>query len=330
MNETSKKKQFFWIGFVFIWALFQLACGPQVRNKKPVKAKKKPVPVTKIKKPRKVEKPVPVFQPQAAITTADGKVYEVADFGFYSNHRSFSGGMYYPTSGTIKWPLYLKQGPTWEKIDFAKVKSMTFSKSKSYKWLQIHLVFIDGNKLQGLHPFKAFGHLWIKQGGINLTGKSEVLGKTGSFKCSIGGIFSIERLDPGEGPAKFKITHDKKEKKETIITGPQFKITWKKTTPKYLDIYRLKSNMPITVNNTEIRIKPGEIESITVPQKSSALPTVKMKTGETVKFELPPRIFGKLENGDILFTDFFEKGKPVVKEIQITAKPGLTKINQFP
>jgi hypothetical protein len=317
MNEISKRKQVFLIGFVIIWALYHLACGPPLRDEKPVKAKKKPVPVTKSKKTQKVEKPAPVFQPQATITTADGKVYEVADFGFFSNHRSFSGGYYYPKSGTIKWPLYLKQGPTWKKIDFAKVKSMTFSKSKSYKWLQIHVVFIDGNTLQGLHPFKAFGYLWVKQGSINLTGKSEVLGKTGPFKCTIGNIFSIDRLDPGEGPAKFKITHDKKEKKETIITEPQFKRIWKKTTPKYLDIYRLKSNMPITVNNTEIKIKPEEIESIIMPEKSSELPTVKMKTGETVKFELPPRVFGKLENGDILFTYLFEKGKPVVKELQI-------------
>ncbi|NIM16156.1 MAG: hypothetical protein GTO45_29485 [Candidatus Aminicenantes bacterium] len=319
MNKITGKKQFLLIGFAFIWALFQLACGPQVNDKKPVKAKKEPVSITKIKKPRKVEKPAPVFQPQATITMADGKVYEVADFAFYSKHRSFEGGFYTPRSGSTKWFLYLKQGPIWEKIDFARVKSLTISKSSRVGWLKIDLVQLDGTKLKGLHPFYAYKNLWHKHGVVYLIGKAEVLGRPGNFKCQLAGVLSLEKLDAGEkdAPPTFKVIHNIKEKNETIITNPGFKLTWKKVTPTYLDVYKLKTNMPVTVNNTEIKIKPGEIETVTVPQKSSAFFTVKMKQGETVKIKLPPRVFGKLENGDILFTDIFEKGKPVVQEIKI-------------
>jgi len=326
MNKITGKKQLFLLGFVIILMLFALACGPEVSKKKPTTpaAKTQDIkksPVVKSKKPKKVEKPAPVFQPQAAITLADGTVYEVADFAFYSKHRRFSGGMYYPTSGSKKWAMHLKQGPIWKKIDFAKVKSMTLSQRKSHSyWMQVKLVTTDGSTLQGSLPFQAYKNLWYRQGGINLLAKSEVLGRKGSFKCFIADLFRFERLETVEGPPKFKIIHGRKEKKETIITEPQFKITWKKATPKHLDVYKLKSNMPITVNNTDIKIKPGEIDSITVPLKSTARFTVKMKTGETVKFKLPPRVYGKLKNGDVIFSKIFVKGKRMVKKIQITGK----------
>jgi hypothetical protein len=333
MNKITGKKQVFWFFLAIIWALFALACGPQVSKKKPEKKptapaakapKVKKSPVTKSKKPQKVEKPAPVFQPQAAITMANGKVYEVADFAFYSNHRRFSGAMYYPTSGTIKWPLYLKQGPTWKKFDFARVKSLTTAKRKYYSdMIPTDLLTTDNKKFRGLLPIDAFDKLWYKQGFVHLTGTSEVLGRSGVFKTPIDYVSSFERLDAAEGQPKFKIIHGRKEKKESIITTPQLKIIQTKTTPKYLDVYKLKTTIPVTVNNTEIKIKPGEIESVTVPRRSNEPFTVKMRQGETAKMKLPPKIFGKLENGDILFTYFFEKGKPTVKKIQIMAKPTL-------
>jgi hypothetical protein len=340
-NKITGKKQVFWVCLAIIWVLFALACGQPVSKKKPEKKptapaaktpKVKKSPVTKIKKPQKVEKPAPVFQPQAIITTADGKVYEVANFAFYSNHRNFKGGFYTPRSGSIKWFLYLKQGPIWKKFDFAKVKSITLSKSKIYNWIKIYLVRLDGTKLQGLHPIYSYKNSWHKHGHVYLTGKAEVLGRIGNFKCKIEEVLSFEKLDAdvADAPPKFKIIYNRKEKNETTITNPKFKLTWERVTPTYMDLYRLKTDMPVTVKNTKIKIKPGEIESITVPKKSYSLFSVKMKQGETVKIKLPPRIFGKLENGDILFTYFFEKGKPVVKEIKITAKPGFTKINQLP
>jgi len=328
MNKITGKKQLFLLGFAIIWVLFALACGPEVSKKKPEKKPTAPAaktqdikrsPFVKSKKPKQVEKPVPIFQPQATITMADGTVYEVADFAFYSKHRDFGGGFYTPSSGSTKWFLYLKQGPIWKKFDFAKVKSLTISKSNRVGWLKIDLVQLDGTKLQGLHPFYAYKNLWYKHGVVYLIGKAEVLGRVGNFKCQIAGVLSFEKLDADvkEAPLKFKIIHNRKEKNETTITNPEFKLTWKKVRPTYLDVYKFKANMPITINNTKIKIKPGEIESITVPQKSYLLYTVKMKKGETVKVKLPPRIFGELENGDILFTYFFVKGKRVVKEIQI-------------
>ena len=328
MNKITGKKQVFWVCLAIIWVLFALACGPEVSKKKPEKKPTAPAaktpkvnksPVTKIKKPQKVEKPAPVFQPQAEVTMADGKVYEVADFAFYSNHRNFKGGFYTPSSGSLKWFLYLKQGPIWKKFDFAKVKSLTISKTNRVGWLKIDLVQLDGTKLQGLHPFYSYKNIWYKHGQVYLMGKAEVLGRVGNFKCQLASVLSFEKLaaDVKEAPLKFKIIHNIKEKIQTIITNPEFKLTWKKVTPTYLDVYKLKSNLPVTINKTEIKIKTGEIESITVPRKSYSLFTVKMKKGETVKIKLPPRVFGKLENGDILFTDIFVKGKPVVKEIGI-------------
>jgi len=337
MNKITGKKQLFLLGFAIIWVLLALACGPEISKKKPTTPATKTKiikksPVTKIKKPKKIEKPAPVFQPQAAITLSDGKVYEVADFAFYSKHRNFGGGFYTPSSGSTKWFLYLKQGPIWKKFDFSKVKSLTLSKSKISNWLKIDLVRLDDTKLQGLHPIYSYKNSWHKHGHVYLTGEAEVLGRVGNFKCKIEDVLIFEKLDVDvtDATPKFKIIHNRKEKNETTMTKPEFKLIWKKVTPTYLDIYKLKSNMPVTVNNTEIKIKPGEIDSIIVPQKSSSMFTVKMKKGETVKIKLPPRVFGKLENGDILFTYIFEKGKPVVTGIQIMEKPGLTKINQLP
>jgi hypothetical protein len=322
MNKITGTKQVFWVCLAIIWVSFLLACGPPVSKKKPEKKPTAPAAKTpKVKKSpvTKIKKPAPVFQPQAEITLADGKVHEVADFAFYSNHRNFKGGFYTPKSGSIKWFLYLKQGPIWKKIDLVKVKSLTISKTNRVGWLKIDLARLDGTKLKGLHPFYAYKNLWHKHGEVYLMGKAEVLGRVGNFKSKIASVLSFEKLaaDEKEAPLKFKIIHNIKEKIQTTVTNPELKLTWKRVTPTYLDVYKLKSNMPVTINKTEIKIKPGEIESITVPRKSYSLYTVKMKKGETVKIKLPPRVFGKLENGNILFTDIFVKGKPVVKEIRI-------------
>lgn len=336
MKKISKKKQGFLICFVFIWALLELACGPEVSKDSEIPVeepaataaktqdikKAPPKSISKIKKPKKVEKPAPVFQPQATITMADGKVYEVADFAFYSRHRDFKGGMYYPKSGKLNWFLYLKQGPIWKTFDFTKVKSITISKSSRYDWLNIRVVMPDGSTLQGTHPLYSYKNTWHKHGHVYLEGKATVLGRTGDFKCKIEEVFSFERLDEGaaEESPKFKITHNKKEKIQTVITNPQFKLIWERVTPTYLDVYKLKTDMPVTVNNTKIKIKPQEMESITVHKGRNTLCTVKMKKGDTVKVQLPPRVFGKLENGDILYTYIIGitgLGRPIVKKINI-------------
>lgn len=331
MRKISKKKQLFVICFAAVWALLNLACGletgknkakdkPVVTTSKPRDIKKPaPKPAIKSKIPQKTKKPAPVFLPQASVTMADGKVYEVADFAFYSHHRDFEGGMYYPKSGSQKWFLYLKQGPIWKTFDFAKVKLITLSKSKSYNWLKINLVNLDGSKLQGLHPLYSYTNNWHKHGHVYLLGNAKVLGRTGNFKCKIEEVFKFERVeeDMENTPPKFKITHNRKEQHQTTITDPEFKLIWERVRPTYLDVYTLKKEMPVTVNNTKIKIKPQEIESVTIPQRRTSLFTVKMKKGETIKIKLPPRIFGKLKNGDILFTYMFEQGRRVVKNIQI-------------
>lgn len=311
MNSKTQKRQVSLIYLVFIWTLLHLACGTGTGDITP--GENAPAREPKVT----VKKPVPVFQPQAVITMADGTVYEVADFAFYSNHRDFKVGVYSPDSGSKKWFLYLTQGPIWKKFDVANVKSLTISKSNRVGWLKIDLVQLDGTKLQGLHPFYAYNNLWYKHGVVYLMGKAEALGKTGNFKCQIAGVFSIDKLDAAEGPPKFKIIHNWKKRIQTTITNPELKLIWENVTPTYLDVYRLRTNMPVTVNNTKVKIKPQEIESITVPQKSSALFTVKMKKGDTVKLKLPPRIFGRLKNGDIIFSNMFGKGKPIIKKIRI-------------
>ena len=42
-----------------------------------------------------------------------------------------------------------------------------------------------------------------------------------------------------------------------------------------------------------------------------------MKQGETVRMKLPPRVYGELENVDIMFTGFHGHGKRVIKQIII-------------
>jgi hypothetical protein len=330
MGKITVKKKMFLIGFVFVWAFIEVACGPasQRQKRKETPAKKVVVPkkptVSAVKKHRKKKKPEPVFQAQATITLADGNVYEVGDFAFYSNHRGFGGGFYQPSSGNKKWPFYFNQGALWKKIDFSRVKSLTFSKMKGdYRQLNINMLLLDGTLLKGSHPLNAYNYLWTRYGTVYLAGNSKVLGRIGHFKCELKNVAGFQRVEnepagaPGAPPA-FKVIYDDKGKNEVTITEPHLRLIWTRSTPKYLTTFKLKTDMPVTVNNTDIKIKPQEIESVTVPQKSSLAFTVKMKQGETVKIKkLPPRVFGKLENGDVIFTDFFNRGKPVVKEVRL-------------
>jgi hypothetical protein len=75
--------------------------------------------------------------------------------------------------------------------------------------------------------------------------------------------------------------------------------------------------MPIQVQNTEIKVKPKEIDSVTPIPGRTGMFTIKMKKGEEVKAELPARYFGKLANGDILFSEFYKDDRPTIKTIVI-------------
>jgi hypothetical protein len=322
MKNANLRMRIILIGFAVGCCFLGSACGQSNAEKKS-SSKPEVVKVLK-KKPKVLKHTPPVFRPQAEITTVSGEIYQVTDFAFYSDHRNFRGGMYYPSSGTNRWSLYLKNGPIWKNIDFDQVQSLAVSRGKNSDWLKMELVQLDGTRLQGLHPQYAYKRTWHKHGGIYLTGKSEVLGRLGNFKCNIKDLQSLERLvlngkdAARENMLKFKITYiDKKEAIETTVIDPKMKIIWTKSTPTYLDIYKLKTDMPITVNNVEIKIKPKEIESVSVPPTSSSPCTVKMKSGDIVKVKVPPRIFGRLKNGDILFSNLTERGKPIIKEIRV-------------
>jgi hypothetical protein len=321
MRNASLGKRIIIIGFAVVCCFLGSACG-ESNTRKDTSNKSESGKAVK-HKTKVVKHAPPAFTPQAEVTTASGEMYQVADFAFYSEHRSFAGGMYYPSSGTKKWSLYVKNGPIWKKIDFDKIKTLMVSRGNS-GWLKINVVQLDGTRLQGLHPQYAYRQTWHKHGGIYLTGKSEVLGRLGDFKCNISELQRIERLlakdtDPTmETAPKFKITYkDKKESLQTVLMNPQMKRIWKGSKPTYLDVYKLKTDMPIKVNNVEIKIKPREIESVSVPATTSSPSTVKMKSGDVVKVKLPPRVFGRLKNGDILFTRLTSYGKPIIKNIKI-------------
>jgi hypothetical protein len=318
-------KHIFIIFLVLVWAFIQSGCGgtsdkdtPAKRTRKKVTVQKKPK-VTPAKTFKKKKKPA--FVAQAAITMVDGKVYEVGSFAFYSKHRNFGGGFYTPSSGNRKWTFYLNQGALWKKIDFSDVKALVFTTNKrDYKRANIEVRKLDGSIEKGSFPFYAYKYLWAKHGRVHLAGKSKVLGRVGDFKCQLSDVLSFEKTlgGPPDAPPRFQVVYDKKEKNQATITDPGLRLIWKKSTPTYLDVYRLTSKMSVTVNNVAIKIKPQEIESVTVPQKSTMSFTVKMKVGETVKIKkFPPRVFGKLKNGDVIFADFFSRGKPVIKEVRL-------------
>jgi len=261
--------------------------------------------------------PAPVFTPNAVVTLADGSVMEVADFAFYSEHRSFEGGFYTPDSGEEDWPLRVKIGPIWKLRPFSKIKSIEFSRNEDPDWLSVKVSFLDGTAIAGEHP--AYGFVaWFAHGGFYLLGESEVLGRTGAFKCEWGKVTRVEKIAPAGGAEKFRVMHKDEPEGPPMtsdVTNPSLRLIWKNDTPSYVDTFTVEDDMPLQVQGTEIKIKPKEIDSVApIPRRTDAF-IIKMKKGEVVKAGLPARYLGKLANGDILFSTFFKDDQPTIKSI---------------
>lgn len=311
----------------------EVTCKSKVQ--KTVKEKKTPMELVANKeKKQDIKQEHHKFKPDAIITMSNGKIYEVEDFAFYSYHGT-SSGFYYPSSGYVDNFYYVKKGPIWKRYDLKKIKSITFLKSTddsdwSWGWLKTNIVMLDGTSLQGLHPIGGYLRTWYPQGVFYLSGESKILNKSAEFKCELENISKIERLDSDSKTLKFRITYE--EKNQTTIWNAKFELIWENDKPVSLDKYTLEDEMQIEIQKMKVKIKPREIELVKVPQEKFEINTdtlkvlniiVKMKKGQTVKTELPWRIFGKLKNGDILFTEMYycsnypSSCKSVVKSIQI-------------
>ena len=316
MVRIGQNQRIVMIGIVALFLLLYASCGGSDSVDKTIK---------KVSPKASTKKPAPVFTPVAEITTADGKIFQVADFAFYSEHKPmYSGGtVYIPTSGQKNWDLYLKQGPIWKQIDFADLKSLTFSQG-SRGWLNMNLTLLDGSTFSGQHPKSAYGNVWFRRGGMYLIGSLVVKDRITrfEFKWFVGDVKSIERGEEktaGRDQKKiprFKIIYrDKLKLKdvEATLINPRVQIKWIKEVEKYLaDITIIKA----TINNTEVSIKLHEIDYVDVPRLRSKPFTVKLKSGVTIKTMLPPRIFGRLKNGDILFT-YMTGYEKIIKKIKI-------------
>ena len=265
----------------------------------------------------------PAFTPTAVVTLADGTVHPVMDFAFYSNAEGFHGTFYTPSSGTENWFLYVKQGPLWRTYSFPDVTSVELDNAKEDSgWKTIKVTMQNGTSLTGKHPQWVWDRTWQAHGAIYLLGEGETFGRKGAFECLVGDISKIERTATESTPAKYRVTYkpsDKDAEASIVVGNPQFLLRWQNDTPSGLDEYPLDRDMSVKVNRIEIAIKPREIESVSIapPKEGGPSFTVKMKDGNTGQIELPPRIYGKLANGDILFTPLLDDARPVVTRIEI-------------
>jgi hypothetical protein len=263
------------------------------------------------------------FVPAAIITLADGTVHPVADFAFYTYAEGSRGSYYTPSSGTEDWSLYVKQGPIWRTYNFPDVASIQLGNVEDDNgWVSINVTLQNGSSLTGKHAQWVWDRTWQGHGAVYMLGETEIFGRKGAFECLVREISKIERIGNDPSPAKYRITHkgaDSNAELRIVVSNPRFQLQWKNDTPSGLSEYALDRDMPVKVNRIEIQIKPREIESVSISPSSEGKPsfTVKMKDGNTAQIDLPPRIFGKLQSGDILFTPLLEDGRPVVTKIEI-------------
>jgi len=265
----------------------------------------------------------PSFTPEAIITLADGTVHPVADFAFYTYAEGSRGSYYTPSSGTEDWFLYVKQGPIWRTYNFPDVARIQLGKVEGDDdWKAIEVTMQNGTSLTGKHPKWVWDKTWERHGAVYLLGEAETFGRKGAFECLVADISKIERTGNNPSSAKFRLTYkasDNDAEAGIFVSNPQFQLKWKNDSPTVLHDYHLADDMPVKANNTEIKIKPREIDSVSISVTPGGGPlfTVKMKDGNAAKIELPPRLYGKLQNGDILFTPLLEDGRPVVTRIEI-------------
>lgn len=258
------------------------------------------------------------FSPDALVTLADGTAIEVASFAFYSGWRGFGGGMYVPTSGSEDWPLTIKVGPIWRRLPLRDLKTMELSDANRFDFYNMKMSLLDGTLIAGQHPVSG-SVAWFEHGTFYLLGKSELLGRIGSFKCEFGNIVRIERVET-TGPDKFRVTHKGESEGVLVsseVTDPKMELIWEDVTPASVSSYTIGDDMPLQVQNTEVQVKPKEMDLIVPIPGQTYKFSIKMKGGDRVTTMLPERIFGKLANGDILFTILFEDGRPTIKSILI-------------
>ena len=261
----------------------------------------------------------PAFSPNATVTLSDGTALDVADFSFYSETRGFGGGFYTPVSGLEDWPLTVIDRHVWKRLSFERVQTVELSERNDWDWLTGRISLVDGTRVAGTLP-RVGGVTWLGHGTFYLLGQSQALGRTGQFRCELPNVVRIERLGQGGGPITVRVSYKEQPDSPQLtadVTDPRLELSWDNDTPNDMDVYAIDNDMPVKVRNTEVQVKPKEIDSIVPAPGQAGKFDIKLKNGEAVRTELPARVYGKLQNGDILFMALSEDDRPTFKTIVI-------------
>lgn len=261
------------------------------------------------------------FQSNALITLADGRVFEVGEFKFYSEVEEFPGGYYIPETGALDWNGYIVQGPIWKLFSFGEIQELGLRDAFEPSWMTADLTLIDGTHLQGRMPY-SYMRIWERMGHIRLTAYTELLGRSAVLVVPLHNVIRIKRTGLLGGKPQFLFSYKsepKGERAEATITSPGLRLIWKEWTPNKLYEYAVGVGLPLPVRSggIEVEVMVGEIDTVIPMPGGSRTFRITMKNGDSVNAELPPRIFGKCENGDVIFTELLQNGRPTIKKIVI-------------
>jgi hypothetical protein len=257
---------------------------------------------------------------QAEVLLSDGNRYEVNEITFYGNHTSRFDQipiMYAQREATA---LYLSTGPIWRKIDFSLIDRIDFSELKISRYLtnsssesvdlkeaaSVDVQYQDGSKLKGEIAFSAYGNYWYPVGYLAFTGKTKVLDQEGDYFIKLSEVKTIEN-----NSKDFKVSTLKGD--SAIVSALQFYWFCEAggVQPLQTALPEWTKSIRLTIAHSTIDYNFDKINSISFEKKGQ------IRLGTKIEISLhATRLYAKLVNGDVIFTNFFNpNGEPIVKEI---------------
>jgi len=224
----------------------------------------------------------------------DNTEYLVTDFAFFSNHIAVEG-MYFRGTKDQARPLIVKTGNFWQEIVGKEIAKIRLNIDSSKKNLKTEIELKNGKTISGIAALNVeetweTGHyFWIQ-------GTTTKFGQDAKFKINLKEIVLVETIKESGDQIKIKTKNGEEKMAKSIDFGVHGEMPYSN-----ISHYTLDGKVELKSEGVLLSMPLKDVKSFSFDEKGN----IKMltKAGETGKitFSYATKIFGRLNNGDILF-----------------------------
>jgi hypothetical protein len=231
---------------------------------------------------------------EARLLYYDGTEYVVTDFSFFTNHIPISG-TYFKHTKDLYRPLIVKTGKFWREIKENDIAKIRLELEPSKKGLKTQIELKNGKTISGIAPLDIH-ETWETGQHFFIQGKTSKFGQPATFKTDLDEIALVETIKEPINQIKIKTKKGEEKTAESVSFGVRGEMPYAR-----ISQYTMGHKIEIKSDGVELSLPLIDVKSFAFDEKGQI--KILTKSGETgkISFLFVSKIFGRLENGDIIF-----------------------------